>query len=627
MQVDEAIARVRSGPSGPSIGAFFDFDGTLIAGYSAVLLYEDLILARKVGVGQMVNLVLSELRGRESEAQFEEFMTTGMQVVRGHTEAELDEIGERLFRRRMAGQFYPQAWQLLGAHRVAGHTIVIASSASRFQIESAARELGIEHILYTKLEVRNGVLTGCVDGKPLWGTGKSEAVRAFADEHGIDLDRSYAYGNGREDVAYLATVANPVALNPGKDLTAAAAERGWPIVRFRDRGRIPGAVQIARSALGATGLVTGAVAGFARGALGGSRRSALDGMTTTATELTLYCAGIDVDVVGAEHARAPRPAVYIFNHQSVLDPIIVGKVLGGGFAGLVPRDMAKNPVLGPILRLGGENFLEDAVSFEDGEATSSLAPVVDSLRSGRSIIVAPEGTRSLTPRLGPFEMGAFHIARRAEVPIVPIVLRNSGEVCWRNSILVGPGPSRLRCCPRSTCRRGTSRISTTTSSGYASDSPTPAELAHRLSCDARRPRLARARRRPARASAAATRRLAHRARLSTRPFPKDATRLQERSRRVRSSTPPVSRSRPKHPTLQVDLRCCTAIYRTRSRCRSHCGCCTATRTCWWSTNHTSSPPPRAVRTCARLPWCGCGASSASPTSHPPIDSIGSPPAC
>ena len=200
-------------------------------------------------------------------------MTTGMQVVRGHTEAELDEIGKRLFRRRMAGQFYPQAWQLLGAHRAAGHTIVVASSASRFQIEAAASELGIEHILYTKLEVRDGRLTGGVDGKPLWGTGKADAVRGFADEHDIDLDNSYAYGNGGEDVAYLATVGNPVALNPGKKLTAAAEERGWPIMRFRSRDRIPGASQIARSALGATGFVTGAAAGFARGALGGSRRS------------------------------------------------------------------------------------------------------------------------------------------------------------------------------------------------------------------------------------------------------------------------------------------------------------------------------------------------------------------
>ncbi|HEY5856683.1 MAG TPA: HAD-IB family hydrolase [Aldersonia sp.] len=433
MQVDEAIARVRSGPGGPSVGAFFDFDGTLIAGYSAVLLYEDLILARKVGVGQMVNLALSELRGRESEAEFEEFMTAGMQVVRGHTEAELDEIGERLFRRRMAGLFYPQAWQLLGAHRAADHTIVIASSASRFQIEAAARELDIEHVLYSKLEVRDGLLTGGVDGKPLWGTGKANAVREFAAEHDIDLDRSYAYGNGGEDVAYLASVGNPVALNPGKELTGAAEERGWPIMRFRGRGRIPGATQIARSALGATGFVTGAAAGFARGALGGSRRAAVDGMTNTASELTLIGAGIGVELVGAEHTRAPRPAVYIFNHQSVLDPVIVGKVLGAGFTGLVSREMAKNPVLGPILQLGEASFLEDS------EATASLGHVVETVRSGRSIIVTPEGTRSLTPRLGAFEKGAFHIARQAEVPIVPIVIRNAGEVYWRNSILVRPG--------------------------------------------------------------------------------------------------------------------------------------------------------------------------------------------
>ena len=53
-----------------------------------------------------------------------------------------------------------------------------------------------------------------------------------------------------------------------------------------------------------------------------------------------------------------------------------------------------------------------------------MEPAVRALRQGRSIAIAPEGLRSITPRLGAFKKGAFHLAMQAEVPIVPVVFRN-----------------------------------------------------------------------------------------------------------------------------------------------------------------------------------------------------------
>jgi len=65
--------------------------------------------------------------------------------------------------------------------------------------------------------------------------------------------------------------------------------------------------------------------------------------------------------------------------------------------------------------------------------------VVEKLRDGVSVVIAPEGTRSATPRLGPFKKGAFHIAMQAGVPLVPIVLRNTGDLLWKESFVVRPG--------------------------------------------------------------------------------------------------------------------------------------------------------------------------------------------
>jgi 1-acyl-sn-glycerol-3-phosphate acyltransferase len=88
-------------------------------------------------------------------------------------------------------------------------------------------------------------------------------------------------------------------------------------------------------------------------------------------------------------------------------------------------------VLGQFFRLAGVAFIDRG---DTGKAKSALAPAVAKLRDEAiSLVIAPEGTRSATPRLGGFKKGAFHIAMQAEVPVVPIVIHNAGEVMWRGS--------------------------------------------------------------------------------------------------------------------------------------------------------------------------------------------------
>ena len=137
----------------------------------------------------------------------------------------------------IAGSLYPEAWRLITAHLRAGHTVVLASSATRFQVEPAARALGVEHVLVSPVQIVDGICTGRAGGPLLWRAGKAAAVRSFAEEHDIDLARSYAYSNGDEDVPFLRTVGRPRALNPGRGLADAARHYSWPIARFRPRGR------------------------------------------------------------------------------------------------------------------------------------------------------------------------------------------------------------------------------------------------------------------------------------------------------------------------------------------------------------------------------------------------------
>ncbi|MEN3265533.1 HAD-IB family hydrolase, partial [Pseudonocardia sp.] len=445
---EQLIADVEAGPQGPQVGAFFDFDGTLIDGYSLGAFARHHLRSGHVFPADIGRMLLIGLRGLTTEEDFEDFFLLGMRAWTGRHEDELTELGEQLFAQGIAGSLYPEAWRLVEAHRRAGHTVVLASSATRFQVEPAARAMGVDHVLVTPVEIENGLCTGRPGGPPLWRAGKAAAVQAFAQQHDVDLVESYAYSNGDEDVPFLAATGRARALNPGPGLAAEAARRNWPIGRFRSRGR-PGARELVRTVGAVGGTLGGFAAGVAVGALNsiageGTRRDAVDLGLTLAGELGTALGGVRVDVRGAEHLVAARPAVFLFNHQSQLDVLILAKLLRSNFTGVVKKEAANVPGFGLAFRLADVAFVDRT---DTTAAKAALEPAVQRLREGISLVIAPEGTRSATPALGRFKKGAFHVAMQAGVPVVPIVIRNAGELMWRGASTLREGTVQVTVLP------------------------------------------------------------------------------------------------------------------------------------------------------------------------------------
>jgi HAD superfamily hydrolase (TIGR01490 family) len=434
--LDDRLAEVRKSPRGKAVGAFFDFDGTLINGYSALTMMEQRARRGEITPLEAGRLWMVGLGAAVGRADFERFMRVGVTAFRGREAGDIEELGERLLRSSLGGALYPEAWQLVSAHQQQGHRVVIASSALAFQVEPLARELAVSDILCTRLAQRDGLLTGELDGPVLWGPAKAAAVREFAARERVDLKRSFAYGNGSEDVEFLSSVGRPRPVNPSSGLERAAVDRSWPLTRFKRSSRPQRLVDVTRTAASYGGMAAAFATGLGVGLLNRSRADAVNLTMSMGSELALALAGVHVHVRGEEHLWTQRPAVFIFNHQSWLDGFVIMKLLRENVTGVAKKEVAKQPGFGQFAQLANMALIDRA----DGQrAREALAPVVDRLREGYSIAISPEGTRSATPRLGRFKKGAFHMAMQGRVPIVPIVIRNAGELLWRGSNVIRAG--------------------------------------------------------------------------------------------------------------------------------------------------------------------------------------------
>jgi len=165
----------------------------------------------------------------------------------------------------------------------------------------------------------------------------------------------------------------------------------------------------------------------------GSRREAINTAAGLWGDLATSLSGVDLRVEGEENLWAERPAVFIFNHQSGLDMILMAKLVRRDVTGVGKKELLSNPFFGPLLAAGGVVFVD---RFNTAQAIEALAPAVQALREGLSLAIAPEGTRSLTPRLGRFKKGAFHMAMQAGVPIVPVVFRNVLDALPKDALVV-----------------------------------------------------------------------------------------------------------------------------------------------------------------------------------------------
>jgi putative phosphoserine phosphatase/1-acylglycerol-3-phosphate O-acyltransferase len=429
------LEAIEASPDGPEICAIFDFDGTIISGYSAVAFIREQLRRGDLTARDLLELASAMASFGLGNLGFSAMMAVTTQFLRGIEESSYIELGEKLFTEQIARLIYPESRELIEAHQAKGHTVAIISSATPYQVEPAAADLGIENVLCTQLEVEDGVFTGSVVRPTCFGQGKVDAAEALAETVSADLEDAFFYSDSTDDQLLLEAVGHPVALNPSDKLRAVARDQQWATASFGSRGR-PTLGQFIRSVAATVSLVPTFAAGLPIYALTGSRREATNFAIGLFAETASALINLNLVVRGEENLWKQRPAVFIFNHQSKADVVIGAKLLRRDMAGIGKKEIKKMPVIGKVLEMGGVVMIDRANA---ASAIEAMQPLVDAMRNeGRSVALAPEGTRSVSPRLGPFKKGAFHLAMQAGVPMVPVVIHNAGDVAPKGDFVFRP---------------------------------------------------------------------------------------------------------------------------------------------------------------------------------------------
>jgi alcohol-forming fatty acyl-CoA reductase len=236
-----AVELAKIGGEPMTRAAFFDVDGTLL---KSNIVHHYLYLAtqdRSIGQRWHVTARLASLApyylllDRISRDQFNQLF---YQNYRDFLVSDCREWGQRYFQAKMRSTIFPGGMEQIAQHQRQGLQIVLVTGSVDFVMTPLAEFLGADRLITTQLQVNGDRYTGELEGLPVANQEKARLMNAFADEHGIDLANSYAYGDSIADLPMLNAVGQAIAVNPDAALRQVALQAGWTIKQWQIADKI-----------------------------------------------------------------------------------------------------------------------------------------------------------------------------------------------------------------------------------------------------------------------------------------------------------------------------------------------------------------------------------------------------
>jgi len=216
-------------PSMPRVAALFDMDRTLVKKDTARLYtryrrdrgeatWRDAVQVGYWAIQYTLGVIDAPSVARKALAEF-----------RGTEERVLLEACDAWFKEYVLEHVQVEGRAAVARHRAEGHLVAIVTGATKYAAGPVARELGIEEVVCSELELEAGRLTGRIVEPLCYGAGKLERARQLAERTGFELAESSFYSDSITDLPLLEAVRYPQVVNPDARLRRAAKQRGWPI--------------------------------------------------------------------------------------------------------------------------------------------------------------------------------------------------------------------------------------------------------------------------------------------------------------------------------------------------------------------------------------------------------------
>lgn len=214
----------------------FDLDHTLLSGDSDVLWCDFLIEQGELDSASFkARNADIEARYQNGSVTVQEFSNFYLSTLAGRSPEQWHPLRERYFATQILPRLPQAAMDLVRLHLDAGDLVVLTSATNCFLTELTARHLGIEHLIGTEPELRNGVFTGRASGVLNMREGKVTRLHAWLAERGKKLEQfhSSAYSDSMNDLPLLQAANEAIAVDPDPRLAAIVQERGWRVLNLR----------------------------------------------------------------------------------------------------------------------------------------------------------------------------------------------------------------------------------------------------------------------------------------------------------------------------------------------------------------------------------------------------------
>jgi putative phosphoserine phosphatase/1-acylglycerol-3-phosphate O-acyltransferase len=393
----------------PRAAAFFDLDRTLLVGASgpvfSAALREAGVIPNRTIPGEKALYRIFDVFGENLAS-----MALTRQAARVATGWSADAVVAAATEaaKLLSGAVAPYARQIMDEHRAAGRPVVLATTSPFDMVKPFADELGLDDVIATTYgRDAEGKYDGSIVGSFVWGTGKLDAVKAWAAAHDVDLRESWAYSDSIFDVPLLSAVGNPTAVNPDPQLRIFAAVRRWPSIHLDKPPGVPKVLGV----------------------------EPWQAVRPFMSPLAFPYARFDIE--GSDLIPKEGPGIVVANHRSYFDTAAVALTVapsGRALRFLGKKEVFDAPVVGQLARSMGGIRVDRGTGSEEPLKLAARA-----LEAGEVVALMPQGT---IPRGRAFfepelkgRWGAARLARMTGAPIIPLGLWGTERVWPRSSRL------------------------------------------------------------------------------------------------------------------------------------------------------------------------------------------------